>query len=423
MTIDVNLQGALTSQNIRIDTPSTFTVAISTKPDVMPNAASRLLGMQAKEIEVNCLDIILGQLRQTIAELSIEEINSDRDKFLQLIQGNVSSEINKIGLELINVNIKDLSDESGYIIAIGQKAAATAIQQANVDVAEQNKHGAIGVAEATKAQQVSVAEAKSLESIGVAAATKDQEVGVAEAQSKEAQGRKAAEAEQRIYVKQKEAEAVQGETLSQGDIAKANSVLEITRFEAKRDADVSNQETTVTVQEAAALAEKARLNTVTIVPSQVAKEQAIIHAEAKAKEITIAATGDANAIFAVAEAEAKGVEAMLTAKAEGFGQLVERAGGPEYAVQLLITEQLTDIAKIQVEAISNLEIDKLVVWENGSEGGGLKGLMNGMMGSLPAIHDLAAASNLELPEFMGKSTKDSRVINKLENDTEQPQAA
>ena len=88
-------------------------------------------------------DILFGQLRLVIATMTIEEINSDRDKFLDNISKNVDSELKKIGLKLINVNVTDIKDESGYIEALGKEAAAKAINEAKISVAEQEKIGEI----------------------------------------------------------------------------------------------------------------------------------------------------------------------------------------------------------------------------------------------------------------------------------------
>ena len=77
-------------------------------------------------------------MRAVIATMKIEEINQDRQAFMAKVNEAVSTEMEKIGLSVINVNIKDIDDESGYIKAIGQKAAAEAINQASIDVAEQD---------------------------------------------------------------------------------------------------------------------------------------------------------------------------------------------------------------------------------------------------------------------------------------------
>src|ERR1043166_2737521 len=123
----------------------------------MHQAAIRLLGLDVDEIKQQAADIIFGQLRQVIASMGIEDINRDRDKFLHNIQTSLEPELKKIGLVLINVNITDITDESGYIEAIGRKAASQAVQKARVDVAEQEKMGQIGIAEAEREKVIPVA--------------------------------------------------------------------------------------------------------------------------------------------------------------------------------------------------------------------------------------------------------------------------
>ena len=132
ISINVDLANALSHQNIRVDVPSRFTVGISTEPGTMQNAAERLLGLKLTEIQELAKDIIFGQLRLVIATMDIEEINTDRDKFVEAVYHNVETELKKIGLRLINVNVTDITDESGYIEALGKEAAAKAINDANI---------------------------------------------------------------------------------------------------------------------------------------------------------------------------------------------------------------------------------------------------------------------------------------------------
>ena len=160
LQIAVNLDNALCKQNIRINVPSVFTVGVSTSPEIMGNAAERLFGQSPEAIAELAKDIIFGQLRLVIASMMIEEINADRETFLRAVEANVAEELKKIGLELLNVNITDITDESGYIAAIGQRAAAGAINKAKVDVAEEQRKGSIGAAEANKLERVAVAKAE-----------------------------------------------------------------------------------------------------------------------------------------------------------------------------------------------------------------------------------------------------------------------
>lgn len=143
ISLEVNLVNALSKQNIRVNVPSRFTIGVSTEPGVMQNAAERLLGLALQEIQELAKEIIFGQLRLVVASMDIEEINSDRDKFLTNISQSVESELKKVGLKLINVNITDIVDESGYIEALGKEAAAHAINAARKSVAEKNRDGSL----------------------------------------------------------------------------------------------------------------------------------------------------------------------------------------------------------------------------------------------------------------------------------------
>ena len=156
ISIECNLTNALSKQNIRVDVPCRFTVGISTETEVMTNAAERLLGLTTDSIQSIATDILFGQLRLVIATMDIEEINADRDKFLASVSANVEAELRKIGLKLINVNVTDIRDESGYIEALGKEAAAKAINDAKKSVAEQNRYGETGKANADKDTRVNV---------------------------------------------------------------------------------------------------------------------------------------------------------------------------------------------------------------------------------------------------------------------------
>src|SRR5689334_11484979 len=204
--IDIPLKDALSFENIRVAVPSVCTVAIGTESDVRQNAATRLLGLPHDQIKRQSQDIIFGQFRQVIASMRIEEINRDRDAFLHRIQSSLEPELAKIGLVLINVNITDLKDESGYIEAIGKKAASTAIQQARGDVAEQEKLGEVRVAEAERDRTVQVSNAIKLREIGMREAEREKMVRIAELDKEQKFGETSAALEREAMIKQKERE-------------------------------------------------------------------------------------------------------------------------------------------------------------------------------------------------------------------------
>ena len=113
--IDISLTGALSKQNIRVNTPSTFTVGISTESGVMENAAERLLGLNMQAIREQASDIIFGQMRVVIATMDIEEVNANRDLLIEKITNGVEVELKKIGLDGIFPNGSKLEDIIVYI--------------------------------------------------------------------------------------------------------------------------------------------------------------------------------------------------------------------------------------------------------------------------------------------------------------------
>ena len=382
MTISIPLDNALSLQNIRINVPSTFTVGVSTNPLIMNNAAERLLHLTKNDIEGMAQEIILGQLRLTVASLTIEQINQDRDAFLELIRDNVGAELHKLGLYLINVNIIDITDESNYINSIGKKAAAGAVNQALVDVANAERDGAIGKANADRDREVQVAQ------------------NVAESQK----GQKSAEVDRRVFVQQQEATGVQGENLSRAEIASYQADLEEKEAAAMQRAEVARRTAEMEVQKAQYNLEQERLRAAEIVREEISKTQIEIAAEAEAERQRRIAQGEADAVLARYNAEAEGTKAVLEAKANGYKQLVASAGGDvKAAATLLMVEKIEEIVARQTEAIANLQIDKITVWDSGSggEGGSTANFVSSLIRSLPPVHDVAKMAGVDLPDYLG----------------------
>ncbi len=376
ISIQVDLKNALSRQNIRIDVPSRFTVGISTEPGVMQNAAERLLGLQLSEIQELSKDIIFGQLRLIIATMDIEEINTDRDKFLAAVSSNVETELKKIGLRLINVNVTDISDESGYIAALGKEAAAKAINDAKKSVAERERDGSIGEANAHMDQRIQVANATSVAIEG------ENEAKMKIAMSDAA-------------LKEREAEALRISTAAE----------KIQAAKALEESYAAEQ----AAEQARRAREQATLEADVIVQTEAKKRQLEIEAEAEAEQIRRKARGEADAIFAKMEAEARGMEEILRKQAAGFAEIVKSAGGdPDAALKLLIADKLEDLMRVQVDAIKNIKIDKVTVWDNGQKGDGKNataGFLSGMMQSVPPLADVFALAGMQLPEILGKKAE------------------
>jgi flotillin len=392
ISIDVDLQGALSKQNIRVAVPSRFTVAVSNEPGVMENAAERLLGKTNDDIMQIAKDIIFGQLRLVVATMDIEEINSDRDKFLNNVSSNVGTELKKIGLTLINVNVTDIQDESGYIEALGKEAAAKAINDAKKSVAEKNRDGNIGEAIANKDMRIQVSNADA-----------EAKVGEAEAHAKSIDG----ENESLILIAQsdserrtKEAEALKLATSSE-KIQAANALEEA--YKAEESAELAR-----------AAKEKATREADAIVQSEIDKRKKEIDAEAEAERIRRIARGEADATLMRKEAEAKGLYEILQKQAQGFDEIVKATNGnPREAVLMLIADKLPELVKTQVEAIKNIKIDKVTVWEGGNqqegEGNSTSKFISGLYKSVPPMNDLFNMAGMDLPGYLGKKEDDEQA--------------
>ena len=374
LSIPVDLTNALSHQNIRVDVPSRFTVGISTEVGVMQNAAERLLGLKLIEIQELAKDIIFGQLRLVIATMDIEEINTDRDKFLDAVSGNVETELKKIGLRLINVNVTDINDESGYIAALGKEAAAKAINDAKISVAEADRTGAIGAAAAEKDQRINVSRANS-EAI---AGENEAKVKIAESEATR---------------REREAEATR----------RAVSAENIQAAKAQEDSYAAQKE----AESARAKLETAKLEADVIVRAEISKRELELKAEAEAEQMRRKARGEADSILMKMQAEAAGAREILVKQSEGLAAVVASAGGDaNAAIRLMIADKLEALTRIQVDAISNLKIDKVTVWDNGQGSDGKSstaGFISGLYKSVPPLTELFNMAGMDLPEYLGKT--------------------
>lgn len=441
-SISIDLRNALSKQNIRVSVPSSFTVGISTEPSVMQNAAERLLGQSLHYIQSLAQDIILGQMRLIIATMDIEELNTQRDKFMDSVSQNVGLELKKIGLRLINANLTDIRDESGYIDALGKEAEAKAINEAKKNVAERNRDGNTGEKNE-----------KTMEAIAIAEKDREQREGVANANARAIAAEKEAETAQRTAIANANAQAAaaeaaaktraisaekEAECLQRAAIANANSqaidaenkaataiaisAADRRETEAKASAraysaeKVQNAEAlsaAYAAEEKAELARAARqqatMNADVIVNAETEKKRIEIAAEAEAEAIRRRAKGEADALFAKMQAQANGIREQLAKRAEGFTLLVKSSNNdPNAAVKLMMTDKIDELLKIQVDAIKDVKIDKITVWDsmNGENGASTtSGFLKSMMKSIPPMQDVFNMIDLDLPANLAKPSE------------------
>ena len=385
MQIDCRLTGALSSQNIRVDVPTTITVAISTNPEIMQNAAERLLGMDTESTENLITDIVYGQMRLIIAEMTIEKLNSDRDEFLDKARKNIDNELNKLGLYLLNINISDIRDEAGYIMNLGKEAESKALNEAQANIEEQEKLGAIKIAVQQKEKETAVANTQKEQEIQIAYTEKEKETVVAET-------KKEKEVALALTDKEKQADrdraAVIAKTLADKEsaIARSKAELEVNKAEAERMEEVgknkaeADKQAAIAIQDSEAQIKKAEAEknasigynnaqkevAVSVSELQIIKAQSEKKAgEEKVKSEAAVKTAKELADKEVEEAKAKKVQAALKAEkivpaeiqkqeamlqADAEAEKIKRRADAEAAAHLAKAEAEAKAIQMKLEA-------------------------------------------------------------------------
>lgn len=464
MQIDCKLTGAISAQNIRVDVPTTITVAISTDPEVMQNAAERMLGLSMDDKQNLITDVVYGQMRLVIADMTIEELNSDRDKFLAKVKDNIDTELRKFGLYLMNINISDIRDAANYIVNLGKEAESKAQNEAQANIEEQEKLGAIKIANQIKERETRVAETRKDQEVAIAATRKEQEISVAQTDKERVSQVALANADKESQVARAEAEmninVEQANTAKESRIAELNSDMEIKQAEAKKKAAIgrneaqkeialSNAQLSVTqanadkeageaaarseaavqtarekaqkeVEEAKALKVESSLKAEKIVPAEVAKQEAILQADAVAEKVIREAEAKAKATLAQAEAkairmrleaEAEGKKMSLLAEADGFQAMVKAAElNPAIAIQYKMVDQWKEIAGEQVKAFEKMQLGNVTVFDggDGATGNFLNSLVKTVAPSLGVLDQLPigeTVKNILHPEKKDEGTE------------------
>ncbi|CAK7040954.1 MAG: hypothetical protein PEPC_01746 [Peptostreptococcus russellii] len=421
LQIDCKLTGALSAQNIRVDVPTTITVAISTDPEVMQNAAERLLGLQPEDKQNLITDVVYGQMRLVIADMTIEELNSDRDKFLSKVRDNIDTELRKFGLYLMNINISDIRDAANYIVNLGKEAESKALNEAQANIEEQEKLGAIKIANQIRERETTVAETRKDQDIAIAETKKQQEISVANADKERIAQVAVANAEKESQVARAEADkniniekantdkesrvaelnsdmeikkadagkkAAVGRNEANKEVAKSDAELAVTQAEASKQAGEAAARSEASVQAAREIAQReveeakakkveSALKAQKIVPAEIGRQEAILQAEAVAEKMIREAEAKAKATLAQAEAEARSIQMKLEAEAEGkkksllaeadgFKAMVEAAeSNPSIAIQYKMVDQWKEIAGEQVKAFEKIKLGDITVFDGG----------------------------------------------------------
>ncbi len=405
MKIVVNTQGALTEQGVDIIADGVAVIKVkSDKESILAAVEQFNTGNEAKTINVIeniAKDVLEGKLREIISKLTVEEIYKDREKFASQVQEVAALDLAEMGLEIKAFTIRDISDQNGYLEALGKRRISEVKRDALIAEAEAAKETKIRTSEAYRLGE----EARLVAETQISEAAKDKELKV-QAYKKEEQTAKAI-ADLAYEIESNKVKKEVTETQMQVEILRKEKEIELAEQEATRkekelDASVikqANAEKYKQEKEADAIKYKQVLD------AQAQAEYIRLEGNARAEARRLEGLADVEIIRETGKAEA---EAMQK-KAEAF-KLYNEA-----AMTQMILEKLPEIAKSVAEPLSQTE--KIVIIDSGSNGGGkgatgaakVSGYVTDIMATLPETVETLTGVNMM--DYFKKLTTGTKTAN------------
>ena len=383
MSIQLKIQRAYTKEGVPVTVEAVANVKIAGDDMSLRSASERFLGMGQEEIKGVIFQTLEGHLRAILGTLTVEEINADRSAFAQKMTDEAAVDLKKMGVSIDILTIQQISDEQGYLDALGKKRTAEVKRDAVVGEALAQRDAMIKSALADQ-------EGK----------TKRYEADVAIAQS--LRDKETRQAEFDAMVKSKKAESEQA-----GPLATAIARQKVTEQETRIDQVRKQQEVLVQEQEAARKEKELQATVVkpaeaerqaAILKAEGEKQATIIRAEATQKELEFEGAGqaakietvgraEAAKVLAVGEAEAEVIKKKLLAEAEGLQKKAEAwKNFNEAAVINMVVEKMPDLAQAFATQLAGIDKINIIEMGNGSAGsGGIGKVMSTVGGGMTAM--------------------------------------
>lgn len=390
--VDVEITGAYSKGNVPVKVTAVALIRFGTEEVTLQSAIERFLTSPRDEMHRQAREILSGNLRGVIANMTIEELNSSREQLAQAVVNEAATSFGKIGMELEVLTIQNISDEDGYLHALGRTR-----------VAEVKRDADIGEAEAARDAQVKSAAAKQAGQTAQAAA----DTAIAEANR---------ERDLRLA-------AIEGEV--QAETARAQQAGPLATAKASKDVGVAEEEARAAREAAAVDVERRRAERAeeaqkadVLVPAEARRQAAelqaaadrvttVTQAEAEAEGIRAKGQADAEARTALSaatqaelEAAAAGEKAMLLARADGekeLGDALNSFGSEAARLYLLpdVIKAMPEIAARVAEPLGNIDRIVLIGGNNGDsdgEGGMVQQIATVVPMGIALMHEVIKAT-------------------------------
>jgi flotillin len=404
--LELSVEDAYSKGNIPLGVKAVANVKIASAPElVFNNAVERLLGKNIAQIEGLARETLTGNLRGVLAKLTPEEVNEDRLNFAKHLSEEADHDLKKLGLQLDVLKIQHVTDRVGYLQAIGEKRTAEALRDAEIA-----KAAAIAETRQKQAESKMLAEVAQAEN---EAETKQRQAGARRLAE-------IAEAEAEAAIKQQQASA---RKLAEVASAQADGEIRQQQAAARKLAEVASAQADVTISEAKNLlrVRQAELGREAETAERVAKVSAM-QAETEAKTLLEARRVDmertrlqadviqpAEAQRIAAEATAKALASPILEKGKAQAEVlrmlyaeIQRAG--DTGLQVFLAEKLPALLGVTVEAMKDVQIQRLTVIDSGGGQGIANAATQKVSASIAALEQVAGAMGLDLDRFVKRIT-------------------
>lgn len=341
--LEVSTPAVYTEEGVPVSADGTVIIKVGSTVEEIATAAEQYLSKPTEDLENEAREVLEGHLRSILGSMTVEEIYKNRDKFSQEVQAVASVDLAKMGLVIVSFTVKEVTDENGYLDALGQPRIAQVKRDAHIAQAEADKETRIKRAQAEQEskeaeilRETQIAESNKQKELKLAAFRQEQDVAKAKADNAYALEK----AQLDILLKEKEMNVDITERVKQIELEEK----EIIRREKQYDAEVRKK----------ADAERYAIET----KAAADKQKAIWESEARAKEKELNGLAESASILAIGEAEAKAKEALANALKQ-YG---------EAAILTMLIEKYPDIVRAAAEPISNIDRITVIDGGNGSQG-------------------------------------------------------
>jgi flotillin len=402
LPLEISVQDAYSKGNVPLAVQAVANVKIASTPEaVFNNAVERLLGKGQDEIERLARETLTGNLRGVLAKLTPEEVNEDRLGFARHLSEEADHDLKKLGLQLDVLKIQHVSDKVGYLQAIGERATAEALRDAEIAkaaaIAETRRKQAEATQLAEVASAMAEAEVKKQQAEArkmAAVAEADADAAIKQRQAQAKQLSLIADAQAEAEIKKQQAAARQFADVAQAEadvkISEARNRLRLRQAELNRESETAEKVARVTAERAETEAktaleerrvemERTRLQADVVQPAEAARLAA--EAEARASAAPIMEQGRAQAE----------VLSMLYAQ-------IQKAG--DAGLQVFLAEKLPALLGIATSAMQDVKIDRLTVIDGGAGDGVANAATQKVNASLRALKQVAGAMGLDLEHFV-----------------------